>query len=363
MKFHINKESETTAHEQLREQIIFLIGTGELAIGTSMPSVRAVARQLGISLNTVSKVYAELVRAAWLVERAGTHHMVVERKSETGLSAPGSDLDALTDYIISLAQTRGYSLQQLAGHLRRRLLEQPPDHLLIVEPDAGIGEVMQAEIRKKIGYAPETCGLHHFQQNPAIGIGAILIAPAYVVDKLWANVIDRRRVLPVFYTPIDRLVQAISELSEPSMVGWVSVSAPGLKTISGMLAPAIGSRHSLHLFLMERCESRAMGRFRLRRYKGEEYWPLDILKPARAMPESGAFDAELSAQDDAETLSAADLCCMDLVFSDSVAFGLIDQPRAVEHQLLSDDSLARIAAAAVVLPRPDGIREKGLATI
>lgn len=351
MKFRINKQSETTAHEQLREQIILFIGTGELAIGAEMPGVRAVARQLGISLNTVSRVYSELVRAAWLVERAGTHHMVVERKRETGPTVPGTELDALTDYIISLAQTRGYSLQQLAAHLRGRLLEQPPDHLQIVAPDAGFGAVMQAEIRTKIGYAPPACSLHRFQQNPAMGIGAILIAPAYVVDKLCANGIDRRRVVPVFYTPVDTLVQAISDLPRPSMVGWVSVSAPGLKTISGMLAGAIGNRHSLHLFLMEPLSPRHADRSRLRRYRAGEYGPLDILKPASTTPQSRSYDARsLIENDGVASVSPADLRCMDLVFTDSLTYDLIDHPQIFRHQLLSNDSLAKIEVAAVAMP-------------
>ena len=358
MKFHINKQSEITAHEQLREQIIFLIGTGELAIGEEMLSVRAVARQLGISLNTVSKVYAELERAAWLVKRAGTHHMVVERKGSIKLSLPGSDLDDLSDYIISLAHARGYSLQQLATHLRRRLLEQPPDHLLIVEPDPGLGELMQEETRRKIGYAPPTCGLHYLQQNPAMGIGAILIAPAYIVDKLGQNVIDGRRILPVFYTPIDRLILAISSLSKPSMVGWVSVSAAGLKTISGMLAPAIGDRHSLHLFLTEQLNQAETDRFCLRRYRGEEYRPIDILQP-RSTPDSASSPAESAiTHDDDEILSLADLHCMDLIFTDSIAYRLIDHPHTVQHQLLSDDSLNRIKAAADALPQTAGIGGK-----
>ena len=356
MKFHINKQSETTAHEQLREQIIFHIGTGELAIGAEMPSVRAVARQLSISLNTVSRVYAELVRAAWLVERAGTHHMVVERKSATELSRPGTDIDDLTDHIISLAHTRGYSLQQLASNFRRRLLARPPDHLLIVEPEPGIGEVMQSEIRKKIGYAPPTCGLHRFQQNPALGIGALVIAPAYVVDKLGADVVDCRRVLPVYYTQIDKVIVALSRLLQPSMVGWVSVSAPGLRTISGMLAPEIGNRHSLNLFLMERIDPVQKNLFRLRRFRGEEYWPIDILKPAPASRQSAITALPAIASDDVEILSPLELRCMDLVFTDSIAYGLIEHPQMVQHQLLSNDSLEKIKAAAGALPQPDSVR-------
>ena len=351
MRFHINKQSEITAHEQLREQIIFLISTGQLPIGEEMPSVRALSRQLGISLNTVSKVYSELVRGCWLIGRPGAHHIVVESKEANRASPPVADLDDLINRTLSLAHAHGYSLQQLAARIRERLLDQPPDHFLIVEPEPKMGEILRAEIRERIGYAPPSCGIRLLQQNPALGIGAVLITPTYLVDRLGFVAPHRRRILSVSYTPLDEVMATISKLARPSMIGILSVSGAGLKTLSCMTAPAIGKQHSLHLFLMERLDSEQSDQVRFRRYEIEEYHPENILKPASDGKTSASVVPKLILEEPNgdNAVLAADLRCMDILFCDSVAYSFTDHPGRIKYQLLSRYSLDRIAAEAANL--------------
>ncbi len=135
MKFCIHKGSHVRPHDQLRGQVLFLISTGSLAIGEEMPSVRGLARQLGIAANTVSKVYSELVREGWLLARPGAHHRVVWRREVDAVKAERPvDLDRVVNRSIRLAGAHGYSAEQLADRLRERLSEPRPDHLLLVHP-------------------------------------------------------------------------------------------------------------------------------------------------------------------------------------------------------------------------------------
>jgi DNA-binding transcriptional regulator YhcF (GntR family) len=173
----INKESEEAVHVQLREQIIFRISTREYPAGYVMPSVRSLARLHGISPNTVSVAYKELVEKKWLIQRRGSRHIVLDRTEDK--SGP-EDLEALINRTIQVAQESGYSLQQLAARLRERLLEQPPDHLLIVEPETEMGELMREEIRQATGTAPAGCFVHSLPANPALAIGAVLLTPWYL---------------------------------------------------------------------------------------------------------------------------------------------------------------------------------------
>lgn len=60
--------------EQVRAQLAGLIGSGRLLPGERLPTVRALAADLGLAVNTVARAYKEL-EAAGLVEtrrRAGT---------------------------------------------------------------------------------------------------------------------------------------------------------------------------------------------------------------------------------------------------------------------------------------------------
>lgn len=63
----INTRSEIPIYQQLSEQIIMGIATGELAIGESLPTVRQLADELGVNTMTISKSYNQLKEAGYLI--------------------------------------------------------------------------------------------------------------------------------------------------------------------------------------------------------------------------------------------------------------------------------------------------------
>ena len=58
--FQINPNSRDAIYLQLKEQVVRLALAGALAGDEQLPSVRVLARELGINPNTVSKAYQEL---------------------------------------------------------------------------------------------------------------------------------------------------------------------------------------------------------------------------------------------------------------------------------------------------------------
>ncbi len=61
MELHpVDPASPTPPYEQLRVQIAGRVATGEFAAGTKLPTVRALAAELGLATNTVARVYREL---------------------------------------------------------------------------------------------------------------------------------------------------------------------------------------------------------------------------------------------------------------------------------------------------------------
>jgi DNA-binding transcriptional regulator YhcF (GntR family) len=56
----IDVSSGTPPYEQLRTQIAARVASGELATGTRLPTVRALAAELHLAANTVARVYREL---------------------------------------------------------------------------------------------------------------------------------------------------------------------------------------------------------------------------------------------------------------------------------------------------------------
>ena len=56
----IHHETGTPPFEQARSQIAGQIAAGRLPAGTRLPTVRALAAELGLAVNTVARVYKEL---------------------------------------------------------------------------------------------------------------------------------------------------------------------------------------------------------------------------------------------------------------------------------------------------------------
>lgn len=63
---------------QLREQILALIGRGQLKPGAQLPTMRQVAVALKIDLNTVQRAYAELERDGALFKQRGVGTFVAD---------------------------------------------------------------------------------------------------------------------------------------------------------------------------------------------------------------------------------------------------------------------------------------------
>jgi GntR family transcriptional regulator len=69
----IDRERGDAVYVQVAEQLRQLIASGALPSGTAIPSVRQLARDLGVSLNTVARAYRVLEAEGFLLirDRAG----------------------------------------------------------------------------------------------------------------------------------------------------------------------------------------------------------------------------------------------------------------------------------------------------
>ncbi|UQN14226.1 GntR family transcriptional regulator [Gulosibacter sp. ACHW.36C] len=76
----IDESSAAPPYEQLRMQVVAAIADGRLAPGDRLPSVRALASEIGLAANTVARAYRELEVDGHVVTagRNGTH--IAERE-------------------------------------------------------------------------------------------------------------------------------------------------------------------------------------------------------------------------------------------------------------------------------------------
>ena len=249
MEIHISKESEVPIRQQLAEQVVFQIATGQLKPGQSLPSVRELARRLKIHHNTVSHAYQELVRRTWLVRRRGTR-VAVRSLAELKRPAAAEDLDDLINTLIVVARQRGYSLQALRERVRRRLQAEPPDHILVVEEEPGLCRLLAEEIHTALGCPVEGCSRQELSRKPGLAIGALAVTPHYALGDVTPLVPKDRPPIPVAFCKADEYDGRIRKLKDPSVIAVVSVSQAFLTTARSLLAPAIGRRHTLAEYLL-----------------------------------------------------------------------------------------------------------------
>ena len=104
-------------YEQVRAQLARQVQSGELAPGTRLPSVRRLAGDLGLAVNTVARAYREL-------EQAG----LVATRGRNGTVVTGTDENRAVDAAAAYAATvRGLGLpRDRALEIVRAVLEAGP---------------------------------------------------------------------------------------------------------------------------------------------------------------------------------------------------------------------------------------------
>ena len=92
IKFLLDYSSGMPIYRQIIDQIRFGIASGQLKLGEQLPTVRALAVELKVNLNTVSKAYKELEIKNILETQQGTgtfisktDHVVPEKEREDKL--------------------------------------------------------------------------------------------------------------------------------------------------------------------------------------------------------------------------------------------------------------------------------------
>lgn len=122
MAFTVDHESKVSLYEQLMSQFRSQLESRELIVGTKLPTVRALASDLGVAPYTVARVYRHL-EADGFVETLGRNGTVVKGSGDTAsellqraaseYATRASDLgigaDTAQDYIRAVFTQRGWS--------------------------------------------------------------------------------------------------------------------------------------------------------------------------------------------------------------------------------------------------------------
>src|SRR5262245_10574879 len=161
IRLWLSKSSEVPVREQLATQLLLAILSKDLKPGQRLPSTRELARRLLIHANTVSAAYRDLTRRGWLELRKGSG-VYVRSKHPGPAPAPGLAFDRMIADLFEAARDSGFTLSEIRERLHHWLEHQPPDHFLVIEPDAPLRQILVTEIQEATGFPvrgadPDAC--------------------------------------------------------------------------------------------------------------------------------------------------------------------------------------------------------------
>jgi len=119
----LDLSSAVPTYEQIRRQIAALISLGELADGTRLPTVRALATDLGVAAGTVARAYKELEAAGFIVSRRRAGTVVTAVPAASG---ERGDLVQAVDGLLELSRREGVDHKTLLALIELRSARRGP---------------------------------------------------------------------------------------------------------------------------------------------------------------------------------------------------------------------------------------------
>ena len=125
MHFALDPKSGIPFYRQIIDQIRYGIAAGKLKVGDQLPTVRALAVELKINLNTISKAYRELEIKNILETQQGSGTFIAPVKVDISDDEKEKKLTGICNEFQSIAAVYGFNLEDLIKELQQR---QGADH-------------------------------------------------------------------------------------------------------------------------------------------------------------------------------------------------------------------------------------------
>ena len=124
MEIIIRNTGGQPIYEQIYSQLKAQIIAGVLTPGDALPSIRALAKELKISVITTKRAYAELEAEGFLYTVAGKGCFVAEKNLDLIREQQLRELENHLTAAVELARSCGLTVEELTGMLRILLEEE-----------------------------------------------------------------------------------------------------------------------------------------------------------------------------------------------------------------------------------------------
>ena len=117
--FKLDPKTGTPFYRQIIDQIRFGIAGGKLKTGEQLPTVRALAVELKVNLNTVAKAYRELEIQKVLETQQGTGTFVSDAKFHIPVKERNNKLKEICNEFSTIAFSYGFTIRDIIDQLSK----------------------------------------------------------------------------------------------------------------------------------------------------------------------------------------------------------------------------------------------------
>ena len=118
MEIILSNASQKPIYEQISSQIKNKIMNGTLEAGEMLPSMRALAKDLHISVITVQRAYEDLTRDGFIETVSGKGSFVASQNKEFIQEEQLRKAEELLQQVVDIGRSHGISYEQMANILK-----------------------------------------------------------------------------------------------------------------------------------------------------------------------------------------------------------------------------------------------------
>ena len=120
IKFVLNPKTGIPFYRQIIDQIRFGIASGNLSTGEQLPTVRALAVELKVNLNTVAKAYKELEIQDILETQQGTGTFISITENKVFESERKHKLQSIIQEFTTITFSYGFTIDEIIDELKNQ---------------------------------------------------------------------------------------------------------------------------------------------------------------------------------------------------------------------------------------------------
>ena len=123
MRIIISNQSELPIYAQIKEQLKEQILNGQIPEGSTLPSIRQLAKEVGVSVITTTRAYSDLEAEGFIATMQGKGSVVLSKDNSMVREQYLMRIEEGLNTAIETARVMGLSDEELTGIFRNLLYE------------------------------------------------------------------------------------------------------------------------------------------------------------------------------------------------------------------------------------------------